>query len=418
MRRAVTALEYASRNDLAWLILRVTQKLSPCSKTSLIAYISGGYTTSPTSEIIFDALLRLEALALIQIANEQIAITDKGRRFLDELAVDHLSPRTPFAFLTAPTLLIGSRATTLIHSLRALLWNAAKASGATLAGLPFGRSRLVLFGGALLVVATATAGAFALLSTKPAENSRGETVVLNTTVISGSPAVAEAPDALGPKINRREAVRIAVQEQLAKLTSISETPKREQEALVEYYSVPAQPLLWVDENGLTNRATAVMQEIAKADDYGLRAIDYQLPEPDGFKFGDSGAVDWLAEAEIKIDFAVLRYARDAGGGRKSILHAYPRILSRPPLTDPSEVLNSIALRPDPAAYLRSFQPSHPQFELLRQKLLELKAQASTSQPSVIIPDGPVLKKGVEHDQVALLRKRLDMPSQDVNEKFV
>ena len=135
MRRAVAALEYASRNDLAWLILRVTQKLSPCSKTSLIAYISGGYTTSPTSEIIFDALLRLEALALIQIAEEQIAITDKGRRFLDELAVDHLSPRTPFAFLTAPTLLIGSRATTLIHSLRALLWNAAKASGATPCGL-------------------------------------------------------------------------------------------------------------------------------------------------------------------------------------------------------------------------------------------------------------------------------------------
>ena len=62
---------------------------------------------------------------------------------------------------------------------------------------------------------------------------------MNTTVVSGSPAVAEEPDALGPKINRREAVRIAVQEQLAKLTSTSETPKREQEALIEYYSVPA-----------------------------------------------------------------------------------------------------------------------------------------------------------------------------------
>ena len=102
MRRGVAALECVSKNDLAWLILRVTQKLSPCSKTSLIAYISGDYTMSPTSEIIFDALSRLEALALIQIAAEQIAITDKGRRFLNELAVDPLSPRTPFAFLTAP----------------------------------------------------------------------------------------------------------------------------------------------------------------------------------------------------------------------------------------------------------------------------------------------------------------------------
>ena len=416
MRRAVRRSNTLSRNDLAWLILRVTQKLSPCSKTSLIAYISGDYTTSPTSEIIFDALLRLEAVALIQIANEQIAITDKGRRFLDELAVDHSSPRTPLAFLTAPTLLIGSRATTLIHSLRALLWNAAKASGATPSGLPSGRSRLVLFGGALLVVATATAGAFALLSTKPAENSRGEAVVLNTTVISGSPAVAEEPNALEPKINRREAVRIAVQEQLAKLTSISETPKREQEALIEYYSVPAQPLLWVDENGLTNRATAVMQEIAKADDYGLRAIDYELPEPNASS--SATAALWIGSPRRKsksiLQSSVTRATRVAG---ESTLHAYPRISSRAPLTDPSEVLNSIALRPDPAAYLRSFQPSHPQFELLRQKLLELKAQASTSQPSIIIPDGPVLKKGVEHDQVALLRKRLDMPSHDLNENL-
>ena len=459
MRRGVAALECVSKNELAWLILRVTQKLSPCSKTSLIAYISGDYATSPTSEIIFDALSRLEALALIQIAAEQIAITDKGRRFLNELAVDPLSPRTPFAFLTAPNspaqhaphpkrfwhdyvagnrtlmrrmmsgrptgialqlrkraLLISSGATTSIHRLRALVWMAAKARGPTPWAMAAGRSRLVLFGGALLVVATATAGAFALLSIKRVENSRGETVVLNTTEVSGSPTVTEEPKALRPKINRREAVRIAVQEQLVKLTSTSEMPKREQEALIEYYSVPAQPLLWVDENGLTNRATAVMQEIARADDYGLRSTDYQLPEPEGFNIGDGGDVDWLTDAEIKIDFAFLRYARDAGGGRVNPARL-TKNLSRAPLADPSEVLNTIALRPDPAAYLRGFQPVHPQFELLRQKLLELRAQASTSQPSVIIPDGPVLKKGVEQDQVALLRKRLDMPSPAVNENL-
>ena len=132
--------------------------------------------------------------------------------------------------------------------------------------------------------------------------------------------------------------------------------------------------------------------------------------------GDSGAVDWLADAEIKIDLAVLRYARDAGGGRINPARL-TKNLSRAPLTDPSEVLNSIALQPDPAAYLRGFQPSHPQFELLRQKLLELRAQASTSQPSIVIPDGPVLKKGVEHDQVALLRKRLDMRSDGMSENF-
>ena len=157
-----------------------------------------------------------------------------------------------------------------------------------------------------------------------------------------------------------------------------------------------------------------MQEIAKADDYGLRSTDYQLPEPEGFNIGDSGDLDWLADAEIKIDLAVLRYARDAGGGRINPARL-SKNLSRGPLPDPSEVLKTIPLQPDPAAYLRSLQPIHPQFELLRQKLLEMRAQSSTSKPSIVLPEGPVLRKGVEQDQVALLRQRLEMPSPTVSE---
>ena len=105
MRRGVGELECVSKNDLAWLILRVTQKLSPCSKTSLTAYISGDYAMSPTSEkFLFDALSRLEALALIQTAAEQIAITDKGRQFINELAVDPLSPRHALCFFNGSQL--------------------------------------------------------------------------------------------------------------------------------------------------------------------------------------------------------------------------------------------------------------------------------------------------------------------------
>jgi leucyl/phenylalanyl-tRNA--protein transferase len=71
-----------------------------------------------------------------------------------------------------------------------------------------------------------------------------------------------------------------VQDKLsAKFTSASEAKKNEQGALVEYYAVPDQHLLWVDANGLTDRGKTVMAEIEKADDYGLRASDYALPDP-------------------------------------------------------------------------------------------------------------------------------------------
>lgn len=104
MRRGVKAVDSNSGDQLAWLVLRVIAALSPCKKASLIAYVSGsaselGRTASDshTRELVFNALLKLKALVFIEFAQEKIAITDEGRRFLDELPVVALRPRTPYA---------------------------------------------------------------------------------------------------------------------------------------------------------------------------------------------------------------------------------------------------------------------------------------------------------------------------------
>jgi len=230
------------------------------------------------------------------------------------------------------------------------------------------------------------------------------------------PALAAEPDAPQALLSRTEAIRIAVQTKLsAKFTATTDAKKSEQGALVEYYAVPDQRLLWVDENGLTDRGKAVMAEIEKADEYGLRAADYALPSADGFNSSDANATDWLADAETKISFAVLGYARDARGGRFQPARLSPNLDPDLALPNPSEVIESIAIRSDPAAYLRSFQPDQPQFEVLRQKLIELRGgKVDTAKPVVTIPDGPVLKLGIEHEQVALLRGRLDMPSENAD----
>src|SRR5262249_47306500 len=156
-------------------------------------------------------------------------------------------------------------------------------------------------------------------------------------------------------------------------------------------------LLWVDQNGLTNRAESVMEEITRADDYGLRETDYELPKADGFSPDDNTTVNWLADAEVKISFAVVRYADEARGGRIVPSRLTANLSPTLALPDPLEVLDSMAVEADPALYLRGFQPSYPQFELLRQKLLEIRRASSTSTPTIIIPDGPVLKQGVEHE---------------------
>ncbi len=229
----------------------------------------------------------------------------------------------------------------------------------------------------------------------------------------GLPAYAAEPDGPADLINQSEAVRIAVQGKIAERPAAR---KAEQVALLDYYSVPDQKLLWVDENGLNARAKSAMAEIAKADDYGLKASDYDLPKPEQFNPLDAKAGDWLAEAEAKLSYAVLDYAADARGGRInpqriSGENLDPTLM----LPNPAEVLGSIAIRSDAGAYLRSFQPDQPQFELLRQKLIELRGGGKPAETPkadvVVIPDGPVLKFGVVDDQVALLRKRLEVPAE-------
>ena len=224
------------------------------------------------------------------------------------------------------------------------------------------------------------------------------------------PAYAAEPDAPDALIGNSETIRIAIQERLSeKFTAKSEARKDEQGALVEYYSAPENRLLWVDENGFTDRGKAVMEEIAQADDYGLRSADYPLPKTGS---GDSGNADAksLADAEIKISFAVLGYARDARGGRIEPTRLSANLDPTLALPNPLEVIESIAIRSNPAGYLRSFQPDQPQFEALRKALIEARG-GSVTKDVVSIPDGPMLRLGMEDDQVALLRKRLELPSE-------
>ena len=147
-------------------------------------------------------------------------------------------------------------------------------------------------------------------------------------------AEPESPDAL---IGQTEAIRAAIQDRLsAKFTTASEARKSEQGALVEYYSVADNRLLWVDEHGLNDRAKSVIEEIGKADEYGLRPSDYVLPKVGSSD--ESTDPKWLADAEIKISFAVLDYARDARGGRIDPERLSPNLDPTLALPDPMEVI--------------------------------------------------------------------------------
>ena len=130
------------------------------------------------------------------------------------------------------------------------------------------------------------------------------------------PAFAAEPNGLADLITPADGLRISVQ--VLASTKSGNADKAQREAVVQFYGAPDHKLLWVDDKGLTERAKLVMAEIGKADDYGLRASDYALPDSASFDPSDPNAKDWLAESEMKVSYAVLDYAKDARGGRIEI----------------------------------------------------------------------------------------------------
>lgn len=220
----------------------------------------------------------------------------------------------------------------------------------------------------------------------------------------------ETPAFAVPPAQSTNPVRKAVQTQLSEGSPlVAKLKGAEKEALTAYYGDPSRPLLWVDARGLTMRGKAVIAEIERAGDYGLDAADYALPDLDGFDRTAQDAMATLATAELQISHAVLTYARDARGGRIDPKRVSRHLDPTLALPKPAEVIQSLAYRSDAAAYLRSFQPQHPQFEALRKKLIALRggeADADIRKPEIQIPDGPLLRFGDAGPQVALLRTRL------------
>jgi len=222
-----------------------------------------------------------------------------------------------------------------------------------------------------------------------------------------TPVVAETPPP--PPVDPLVA---EVRRQLAEPAK-GNVDRTDRAALAAFYEARSEPLIWVSNDGLTAKARHAMAEIAKADDWGLVASAFELPR---LAQGDTAPAA-LAGAEIKLGLAVLKYARHARGGRMDPSQLSKHLDQKPTLREPKTVLEAVAATETPGAYLRDLHPKHVQFQRLRQALLKARgghphakpAEPSRSEAPARLPDGPTLKLGSEHPDVAVVRQRLGLP---------
>jgi murein L,D-transpeptidase YcbB/YkuD len=192
---------------------------------------------------------------------------------------------------------------------------------------------------------------------------------------TSSSASAPSPDAAPtPRAASTESpaspVVVAIRAKLADPTIRKHAASEDLAALQALYAERAGSPLWITGMGFSARAQAVITEIDKADNWGLSAEDFDLPPLSELPAN----IDEQASDEVKLDLAILKYARFARGGRLSPLRVSDLLDQKPDLLNPKTVLNEIGAATAPDAYLRGLHPKHVQFERLRQALLKARAR--------------------------------------------
>jgi murein L,D-transpeptidase YcbB/YkuD len=189
-----------------------------------------------------------------------------------------------------------------------------------------------------------------------------------------APSAAPAPAAAAAA--PVDAVVAAIRLQLADPAWRKDANADDVAALVAFYGATTGGPLWMTPMGFSAKGQAALFEIEKADDWGLAAAAFALPQA-----GDLPAsLEARGTAEIKLDLAILKYARFARGGRLNPSEVSPLYDQAPPVRDPNMVLTEIAAADAPDVYLRSLHPKHEQFERLRQALLKARGTAEDGKP--------------------------------------
>ena len=132
--------------------------------------------------------------------------------------------------------------------------------------------------------------------------------------------------------------------------------------IAAYYKKRDYAPIWRDADGFTKSAKSALDTLRDAGRDGLRV---NAPAQES---------SWSAEGELALSEAVADYAAQASGARVNPATISPDIEERPSVVKPPQALDAVAEAGDEAgARLAAFNPPHPAYAALREKLAELRA---------------------------------------------
>lgn len=182
-------------------------------------------------------------------------------------------------------------------------------------------------------------------------------------------------------------------------------------AAIEAFYAASKGLLWVDENGVTDKARAALKVLEGVETVGLDPAEYKVMDPTDTLVGVDSVTRQrlLMQFEIELSAAVLTYTQDTVRGRIDPNRIAEYYDFKRKSVNLGGALKIISASPDVAAYLESRTPMSPQFAALQAELIRLKAADGTEEARVEIAPGTLLKPGQSNDElvnvVAAIRQR-------------
>jgi murein L,D-transpeptidase YcbB/YkuD len=131
-------------------------------------------------------------------------------------------------------------------------------------------------------------------------------------------------------------------------------------ALEAFYAVRAGRPVWMTDMGFSAKGQQALFEVEKADDWGLDHLAFELPLAGELP----ASPEAQAVAEIKLDLAILKYARFARGGRVNPREVSELFDQMSTLRDPKtlmeiEAADSLRLPSIPASQTRAVRAPAP-----------------------------------------------------------
>jgi len=180
-----------------------------------------------------------------------------------------------------------------------------------------------------------------------------------------------------------------------------------------FYQAREYQPAWSDPDGVTAQAGALLAEIGRVEDYGLRPADYHLAQLQSLRQAFATAAEaaespdpaLAADFDLLMTDAFLLLASHLTGGRVDPETIHPEWEAFSYEVDLLDLLHR-ALQGEPLdALFAALLPHYPGYTGMQKALAVYRAvAASGGWPT--IPDGPSLKEGDESDAVGHLRRRL------------